>query len=76
MKFRLHPFSLLVHPSNLRRIAFRAVEVVEIFGFDNVQSGFVETLLKRNQLVFVNRVVFARVGDETAAPVVNGEGVG
>jgi len=27
-------------------------------------------------LVFVSRVVFARVADEAAAPVINGEGVG
>jgi hypothetical protein len=36
MKPKLHPSVFLIHSSNLRRITFRAVEVVEIFGFHNV----------------------------------------
>jgi hypothetical protein len=58
--------NFVLYPSNLDRITFRAVEVVEIFGFDNVQSGIAQSLQKRNQLVFVNRVSFARFADETA----------
>ncbi len=55
-KPKLHPSSFLTQLSILRRIAFRAVEVVEIFGFNNVQSGIAQALLKRNQLVFVNYI--------------------
>jgi len=50
--------SFLIYPSNLRRITFRAVEIVETFGFDNVQSDIVEPLQKRDQLIFVNGLPF------------------
>jgi hypothetical protein len=55
MKPKLHSSSFFIHLSNLHRVTFRAVEVVKIFGFDNVLSCVGEALERLNEVVFVNR---------------------
>ena len=53
-KPKLHPSSFLIHHSNLRRIAFRAVEVVEVFGFYNAQTNTLDFLQKCDNEFFDN----------------------
>src|SRR5690348_2974177 len=67
---------LIAPPKMSRRVAFRAVEVVEVLGLDNVETRIGQPLLERDDLRRGYSCTFAGVCNETATPVIDGERVG